>query len=87
MAKLLLGDHRNGQGETFIGLEKVESSWTARHRRWVLLACKTRGDLGEEEEEEGRMSSFALRSRWKADPTYYFIAFLYAAGNIRVGRQ
>ena len=85
MAKLLLGDHRNGQGEMFVGLEKVGSSWTARHRRCVLLACKTRGDLGEE--EEGRMSSFALRSRWKADPAYYFIAFLLAAGNIRVGRQ
>ena len=41
------------------------------------------GGLGEEEER--RMSSFALRSR--SDPKYYFIAFLLAAGNIRAGRQ
>lgn len=33
------------------------------------------GGLGEEE-EEGRISSFTLRSRWKSDPKYYFIAFL-----------
>lgn len=48
MLKLLLGDHRSGQGETLIGLEKVECSWTARYRRCVLLAGKTRGGGGED---------------------------------------
>jgi len=40
-----------------------------------------------QEKEEGRMPSFALRSAWKSDPKYFFIAFLLTAGSIRVGRQ
>lgn len=45
--------------------------------------------FGEEDkdEDEGRMSSFALRYRWKSGIMYCFIAFLLAVGKIRVGRQ
>lgn len=65
--------------------EKVSSNCM----KWHVVGCKvyevSAACLGEKE-EEGRMSSFALRSSWKPEPKC-FIAFLFAAGNIRAGRQ